>query len=99
MGKGNELDMFSGVGIELNPKGERCRRDKAGKLYPIDAYGTKIVKGESSRPFEIPSDVWWRTFKPKDRIKWHADRKAEQALGASRGSDVAPPPIAAPDIP
>eukprot|EP00972_Heterocapsa_arctica_P022538 3315141-Heterocapsa_arctica.AAC.1 len=38
MGEGNKLDMFGGAGIELNAKGQRCRRDKAGKLYPIDAY-------------------------------------------------------------
>eukprot|EP00972_Heterocapsa_arctica_P091709 13524786-Heterocapsa_arctica.AAC.1 len=50
MGEGNELDMFGGIGIELNRKGQRCRRDKANKLYPIDAYGTNIVKGEYSRP-------------------------------------------------
>eukprot|EP00972_Heterocapsa_arctica_P003823 569967-Heterocapsa_arctica.AAC.1 len=56
MGEGNELDMFGGIGIELNGKGQRCRRDKAGKLYPIDAHGTKVVNRESSRPFEIPSN-------------------------------------------
>eukprot|EP00972_Heterocapsa_arctica_P101605 14970949-Heterocapsa_arctica.AAC.1 len=38
MGEGNELDMFGGSGIELNRKGQRGRLDKAGKLYPIDAY-------------------------------------------------------------
>eukprot|EP00972_Heterocapsa_arctica_P001040 146437-Heterocapsa_arctica.AAC.1 len=67
MGEGNELDMFGGTGVELNRKGQRCRRDKAGKLYLIDAYGTKIVRGESSRPHEVPSDLWWRIFTTKDR--------------------------------
>eukprot|EP00972_Heterocapsa_arctica_P003517 522978-Heterocapsa_arctica.AAC.1 len=57
MGEGNELDMFGGTGIELNRKGQRCRRATSGKLYPIDAYGTKIVNGESSRPREVPPDL------------------------------------------
>eukprot|EP00972_Heterocapsa_arctica_P088092 12988095-Heterocapsa_arctica.AAC.1 len=76
MGEGNELDMFGGVGIEFNSKGLRCRRDKAGKLYPIDAHGTTVVNRESSRPDEIPSHVWWKTFKQKDREEWHEARKA-----------------------
>eukprot|EP00972_Heterocapsa_arctica_P036376 5354695-Heterocapsa_arctica.AAC.1 len=38
MGEGNDLDMFGGIGTELNRKGQSCRRDTAGKLYPIDAY-------------------------------------------------------------
>eukprot|EP00972_Heterocapsa_arctica_P037534 5526081-Heterocapsa_arctica.AAC.1 len=99
MGEGNKLDMFGGIGIELNAKGQRCRRDKAGKLYPIDAYGTKIVEGESSRPREVPPDLWGRTFSSKDRIKWHIDRKAELALEAIVGPEVAPAPVAAPDTP
>eukprot|EP00972_Heterocapsa_arctica_P007690 1120254-Heterocapsa_arctica.AAC.1 len=69
MGEGNELDMFGGIGIETNNKGQRCRRDKAGKLYPIDSHGTKIVNRESSRPDEVPSHVWWKTFKEKDRVQ------------------------------
>eukprot|EP00972_Heterocapsa_arctica_P038394 5653974-Heterocapsa_arctica.AAC.1 len=99
MGEGNELDMFGGVGIELTSKGQRCRRDKAGKLYPIYAHGTKVVNHESSRPDEIPSHVWWKTFKEKDRAKWHKVRNAELALEASRGSADAPRLVAAPDTP
>eukprot|EP00972_Heterocapsa_arctica_P074494 10994567-Heterocapsa_arctica.AAC.1 len=92
MGEGNELDMFDGIGIELNAKGQRCRRDKVGKLYPIDAYSTKIVKGESSHPREVPPDLWWRTFTSKDCVKWHIDRKVELALEATLGPEVAPAP-------
>eukprot|EP00972_Heterocapsa_arctica_P003266 486367-Heterocapsa_arctica.AAC.1 len=99
MGEGNELDMFGGVGIEFNSKGQRCRRDKARNLYPIDAHGTKVVNRESSRPDEIPPHVWWKTFKQKDREKLHEARNAEIALEASRGSTDAPPLVAAPGTP
>eukprot|EP00972_Heterocapsa_arctica_P037683 5545852-Heterocapsa_arctica.AAC.1 len=61
--------MFGGLGIELNRKGQRCRRNTAGKLYPIDEYGTKIVKGEYSRPRDVTPELWWRTSTPKDRAE------------------------------
>eukprot|EP00972_Heterocapsa_arctica_P106212 15646361-Heterocapsa_arctica.AAC.1 len=58
--------MFGGLGIELNRKGQRCRRDTAAKLYPTNEYGTKIVKGETSRPVDVTPDLWWNVFTPKD---------------------------------
>eukprot|EP00972_Heterocapsa_arctica_P017946 2653034-Heterocapsa_arctica.AAC.1 len=60
MGEGNDLDMFGGIGIELNRKGQRCRRDAAGKLYPINEYGAKIVQGKSSRPADVTPHLWWK---------------------------------------
>eukprot|EP00972_Heterocapsa_arctica_P060652 8948346-Heterocapsa_arctica.AAC.1 len=37
------FDLKGGLGIEKNQYGVRCRRDTAGKLYPIDKYGKKIA--------------------------------------------------------
>eukprot|EP00972_Heterocapsa_arctica_P098474 14531290-Heterocapsa_arctica.AAC.1 len=99
MGDGNDLDMFGGLGIELNRKGQRCRRDTAGKLYPIDDYGTKIVNGESSRPRDVIPDLWWRTFNAKDHAEWHIDRKAKLALEARIGPEGVSGPIPAPETP
>eukprot|EP00972_Heterocapsa_arctica_P078786 11617606-Heterocapsa_arctica.AAC.1 len=44
--------------------------DTAGKLYPIDAYGKKIRKGESSCPETVSSEVWWDVYTPSDRATW-----------------------------
>eukprot|EP00972_Heterocapsa_arctica_P066809 9858173-Heterocapsa_arctica.AAC.1 len=94
--------MFGGVVIELNRKGERRRRDKAGKLYPIDAYGTKIVRGETSRPPDLTSHLWWKVFTPNDRAKWWADHKADKPREANAiiGDTAAPNALVpAPDTP
>ena len=66
-----------GLGYEWNEKGQRCRRDSANRLYPVDKYGGRIFRRQqsSSRPDHIPSDVWWKDFKPSDRLEWHKTLK------------------------
>eukprot|EP00972_Heterocapsa_arctica_P081714 12043849-Heterocapsa_arctica.AAC.1 len=46
------LDLKGGLGIEKNKNGVRCRRDTAGKLYPVDKYGKKVTSGATSKPDE-----------------------------------------------
>ena len=73
-------DMHAGLGYEWNEKGQRCRRDSANKLYPVDKYGGRIVRRKqgSSRPDHIPSDVWWKDFRPSDRLEWHRTMKERE---------------------
>eukprot|EP00972_Heterocapsa_arctica_P040834 6017163-Heterocapsa_arctica.AAC.1 len=59
-----------------NKKGQRCRRDTAGKLYPIYKHGQKIRKGDTSRPDEVSSHVWWDVYTFNDRAKWWQEFKA-----------------------
>ena len=79
-------DMHGGLGYEWNEKGQRCRRDSANRLYPVDKYGGCIVrrKQDSPRPDHIPSDVWWTELKPLDRLEWHKTMKEREKGEASK---------------
>jgi hypothetical protein len=41
-------DLHGGLGIEKNKDGVRCRRDTAGKLYPIDKIWKKFISLKAS---------------------------------------------------
>ncbi len=50
-------DLQGGLGIEKNKDGVRCRRDTAGKLYPIEKYRKNITSGKSSRPATVSGEI------------------------------------------
>eukprot|EP00972_Heterocapsa_arctica_P051827 7623707-Heterocapsa_arctica.AAC.1 len=55
-----------------------CRRDTAGKLYPIDKYGKELRAGTTSKPDQVSSEVWWHVYKFNDRAKWWEEHKARE---------------------
>ena len=71
-------DHLGWVGIEYKRWGQECHRDAANRLLPVDKYGSVIRKTSSTRPPEIPSEVWWRTFSEKDHAKWWEERREEE---------------------
>ena len=82
----DSADAHGGLGYEWNEKGQRCRRDSANRLYPVDNYGGRIIRRQqsSSRPGHIPSSAWRNDFKPSDRLEWHRTMKEREKEEASK---------------
>ena len=78
----NRLDVHLGVGYEFDSEGHLCRRDVINRLYRVGEYGKRITNCTTTCPPHLDSDTWWKTFTPKDRIRWRADVKAREAAEA-----------------
>ena len=46
-------------GCEYNQRGELCKRDARGFLYPLDEHGERWRYRSIQRPKEVEPDIWY----------------------------------------
>ena len=85
-------DIRGGFNICYNAKGQRCRADSKGRMYPVDEHGNRITKilANNDKPPDMDPFIWWKAMTPKTRAEWYRDHYA--AVEAAKAEAPVPTP-------